>query len=194
MDANAARWNMSTQSDLDLVNRHRYGDAAAFDEVYERFGVMVFNLALRMTGDPDEAADLSQETFLKIHRYLAGFRGRSSLRTWVYRVTINCCRTRYRRQESWRRRRDTGQTERLEQLPDRQRSPEERAMARNVGDRVGAALARLPAVYREVVVLRDIEGLTYREIATVAGLRIGTVRSRLARGRDRLRALLEEGR
>ena len=81
----------------DLALRHRYGDAAAFEEVYLRFADMVFSLALRMSGDREEAADLSQETFLRVYRHLGRFRGRSSLKTWIYRITINCCRSKLRR-------------------------------------------------------------------------------------------------
>ena len=95
MDAATLRADMNPKADLDLAQRHRRGDQTAFEEIYDRFGGMVFNLALRLSGEPEEAADLSQEVFLKIHRHLAGFRGRSSLKTWIYRVAINCCRSRY---------------------------------------------------------------------------------------------------
>lgn len=191
MDAATVRGSMRPEADLDLAQRHRYGDETAFEEIYERFATMVFNVALRLTGDPEEAADLSQETFLKIHRHLSGFRGRSSLKTWVYRVTVNCCRSRYKRRSGWRSRLIHESEDKLEQLPDSRRSPEERALARGAVDRVAKALAEVPSVYREAVLLRDIEGLTYEEIAQVLGLRLGTVRSRIARGRDKLRDLLE---
>jgi len=179
-------------ADLNLVQRHRYGDETAFEEIYDRYGNMVFNLALRLSGEPEEAADLSQETFLKIHRHLNGFRGRSSLRTWVYRVAINCCRSRYRRRRAWRNRQLIDPEESLERLPDPRRGPEEQAIARSTRAQVEEALGRLPDIYREAVLLRDIEGLTYDEIAQVLGRRIGTVRSRIARGREHLRGLLED--
>lgn len=191
MDAVTLRASMDPTADLELAQRHGYGDESAFEEVYDRFNAMVFNLALRLCGEPEEAADLSQETFLKIHRHLASFRGRSSLKTWVYRVTINCCRSRYKKQRAWRDRLLPESEQRLERLPDARRDPEERAIARGSVDQVAQALARLPVVYREAVLLRDIEELTYQEIAQVLGLRLGTVRSRIARGRDRLRRLLE---
>lgn len=181
-------------ADRDLVARHRYGDESAFEEIYELYGGMVYNLALRLSGEPEEAADLTQEAFLKIHRHLRGFRGRSTLRTWIYRVAVNCCRSRYRRQQIWQSRIEPGAAERLDELPDRRRDPERRAIARSTGALVERALERLPPIYREAVLLRDIEGLTYEEIATVLGVRLGTVRSRIARGRVRLRNLLEENR
>lgn len=181
----------SGATDLELVERHRYGDRAAFEQIYSRHADMVFNLALRMTGDEEEAADVSQETFLRVHRYCGRFRGRSSLKTWIYRVTVNCCRSRFRRNQSWRTRILSGALETVEQVPDTRRGPEDRTLARDRGESVTDALRRLPEPFREAVVLRDLEGLTYEEIAGVLGVRIGTVRSRIARGRDRLRILLE---
>jgi RNA polymerase sigma-70 factor (ECF subfamily) len=178
-------------TDLELVERHRYGDRAAFEQIYRRHAEMVFNLALRMTGDPEEAADVSQETFLRVHRHCGRFRGQSSLKTWIYRVAVNCCRSRFRRNQTWRTRIVSGSLERIEQVADTRRGPEDRTLARDRGETVMQALLRLPEPFREAVVLRDLEGLTYEEIARVVGTRIGTVRSRIARGRDRLRALLE---
>jgi RNA polymerase sigma factor (sigma-70 family) len=108
-------------TDLELVELHRYGDPAAFEEIYRRHAEMVFNVALRMTGDVEEAADVSQEAFLSVHRYCARFRGRSSLKTWIYRVTVNGCRSRYRKNRSWKTRILSGSLEKVEQLPDTRR-------------------------------------------------------------------------
>lgn len=193
MDAPTARAaTKMPDADRDLLERHLRGDETAFEEIYDRYGEMVYNLALRLSGEPEEAADLTQEAFLKIHRHLNGFRGRSALRTWIYRVAINCCRSRYRRQRAWRSRLVLDDVDGMEALPDRRRSPEEHAIAQRTGELVEQALEALPRIYREAVYLRDLEGLTYEEIAQVLGLRLGTVRSRIARGRDRLRLLLEE--
>lgn len=180
-------------TDMDLVTRHRYGDEEAFAEVYAGHERMVYNLALRLLGDPEEAADLSQEAFLRIYRNLHRFRGRSSLRTWIYRVALNSCRSRLSRRRKRRVVWSDARPERVEGVPDTRRDPEERALATDVGQRVEVALAHLPAAYREAVVLRDLEGLSYREIAAITGRSVGTVRSRIARGRERLRQrLLEE--
>ena len=178
----------------DLALRHRYGDPAAFEEVYRRHADMVFSLALRMSGDREVAADLSQETFLRIYRHLGRFRGRSSLKTWIYRVTVNCCRSKLRRQG--RRRLERGieeSAQRLEDLADERAGPEQRALGHDLGRRLTEAMAELPIAFREAVVLRDVHGLSYAEIGEVLGVRVGTVRSRLARGRERLRRRLEEG-
>jgi RNA polymerase sigma-70 factor (ECF subfamily) len=179
--------------DGDLVMRHRYGDVAAFEKVHALHERMVYNLALRLLGDPEEAADLSQEAFLRVYRHLHRFRGRSSLRTWIYRVTLNCCRSRLERRKRGAMVWTEAAPGSVESVPDPRRGPEEKALASAAGDRVAAALSRLPSEFREAVVLRDLEGLSYREIATITGRRIGTIRSRIARGRERMRDLLLEG-
>lgn len=177
--------------DVELVERHRCGDARAFNEVYARFEEMVYNLAFRLSGNYEEAADLTQEIFLRVYWHLGSFGGRSSLKTWIYRIAVNHCRDRLSR---WRPLtqplgEDPGEGEVV--YADPARGPEELAMAADEGRRVAAGLARLAPAFREAVVLRDIEGLSYEEIADVLGVRIGTVRSRIARGRDHLRVLLE---
>lgn len=181
-------------AELDLVERHRAGDSSAFEEVYSQFAEMVWNLALRLAGDSDRAADLSQEIFLRIYRHLGGFHGRSALRTWVYRIALNHCRGRLGGGSRWSFRRlfEEGE-ETAEPLPDPGRDPEDLAVASDDGRRVAGALIQLPIEFREAVVLRDLEGLAYDEISAALGVPIGTVRSRIARGRERLRDLLEKG-
>lgn len=178
--------------DREVIERHRCGDAQAFDEIYQRFAEMVYNLAYRLAGSSEEAADLTQEVFLRVFRHLGSFRGGSTLKTWIFRITINHCRDRLSRwrpltqpiddevggEEGW-------------SLADPGRGPEELAVAADEGRRVADGLAHLPQPFREAVVLRDIEGLAYDEIAEILQVRVGTVRSRIARGRDQLRILLE---
>ena len=180
-----------SDDDAALVERHRHGDPAAFDEIFARYERMVFNLALRMSGDREAAADLSQEIFLRVYRHLGRFKGRSSLKTWVYRVALNCCRSRRSRKRLPVQSLPDAAAEVLEGLQDTTSSPERAALARDAGRQLVRALRQLPSPYREAVVLRDIEGLTYKEIAAVLKVRIGTVRSRIARGRDRLRQIVE---
>jgi RNA polymerase sigma-70 factor (ECF subfamily) len=178
--------------DVALVERHRCGDLQAFDEVYERFGEMIYNLALRLAANREEAADLTQEIFLRIYRHLGSFGGRSTLKTWVFRIAINHCRDRLSRHYPATQSIDdeaeegSGVT-----IADPGRGPEELAVAADEGRRVMEGLSRVPPVFREAVVLRDLEGLSYEEIAEVLGVRVGTVRSRIARGREQLRVLLE---
>ena len=178
-------------TELDLIERHRLGDPSAFEQIYAEHEKMVFNLALRMSGDREIAAELTQEVFLKVYRHLERFRGRSTLKTWVFRIAVNCCRSRFRR----RRLRfldpgpDTEET--LERTVDPRSDPERDALNADLGERLRAALARIPLTFREAVVLRDLQGFTYEEIADILRIRTGTVRSRIARGRERLRRALE---
>jgi RNA polymerase sigma-70 factor (ECF subfamily) len=181
---------LSSDPDLDLAQRHRYGDPTAFEEVYESHAAMVFNLCLRLCGDPIRAQDLSQDAFLRVFKGLGRFRGRSSLRTWVYRVTLNHCRSRLGRRRLAME--NLSRELQEERLTDPSRGPEEHLLARDSGETVQRALLTLPRAFREAVVLRDLEGLSYDEISAVLGVRLGTVRSRIARGRDRLRQALEE--
>ena len=176
-------------ADVDLADRHRHGDETAFDEVFARYSAMVYGLSLRMCSDPLRAQDLSQEVFLRIFRSLSRFRGRSSLRTWVYRVTLNHCRSRLGRKRLLTEPLDTPAVER--QVRDPGRGPEGLTLAADAGRLVARGLLRLPARFREAVVLRDLEGMSYREIADVLGIRLGTVRSRISRGREQLRVILE---
>ena len=181
--------------DLELAQRHSRGDVRAFDEVYSRYAVMVFNLALRLSGDPDEAADLTQEIFLRVYRHLDSFSGRSALKTWIFRVALNHCRERLSRFRPVTlpiaEAADDAGPAGAASIADPRRSPEEQAVAADLGRQVACALALLPAPFREAVVLRDLQGLSYEEIAAVLGVRVGTVRSRIARGREQLRGLLE---
>ncbi len=178
------------QPDLDLVDRYRSGDADAFAEIYRRYGGMTFNLAYRLSGDQEVAADLTQEIFLRVFRHLGSFRGGSSLKTWLYRVAVNHCRSRLGRRQPEPTLGEEGQ-EMAARIPDTHANPEEDALALDRRRRVGRALAEVPVVFREALVLCDLEGLAYQEIAAVLGVRVGTVRSRIARGREHLKRRLD---
>jgi RNA polymerase sigma-70 factor (ECF subfamily) len=182
---------------LERLKRH---DAAAFEQlVAERTGD-IYGLLFRLTGDAEEARDLSQETFLRAFQAIEKFRGDADLKTWLYRIAINQARNRWR---WWRRRRrdatvsldaSVGECEQTvaTHLKDANASdPEQEALARERQSQLREALQGLRNAYREAVVLRDIEGLTYEEIAATLQINIGTVKSRLARGRLELRRKLE---
>jgi RNA polymerase sigma-70 factor, ECF subfamily len=180
------------QADFDLVQQCRYGDAEAFEEIYHRYSEMIYNLAARMSGDRELAADLTQEIFLRAYRSLERFRGGASLKTWLYRVAVNHCRSRLGRRRWWFSPLAEEHGEEGLQLPDLREGPEEKAVQWDRRRHLSKALAALPATFREAVVLCDLQGLEYQEIAEVLGVRIGTVRSRIARGREKLRAHLDE--
>jgi len=156
---------------------------------------MVFQLGLHLLGDPQEALDLSQEVFLRVFRTLPHFRGQSSLKTWIYRIVINQAANRRR----WWRRRHKSQQIALEEhtaahgeLAETRRlaDPDQVLEGREVARRVWAALDTLPFEQRAVIILREIDGLSYDEIAESLGVAVGTVKSRLARARRGLRTAL----
>jgi RNA polymerase sigma-70 factor (ECF subfamily) len=188
------------QIEAQFIDRLKRGDAAAFEIlVHERSGE-IYGLLYRLTENSEEARDLTQETFLRAFQSIAHFRGESDLRTWMYRIAINQARNRWR---WWRRRRRdvtvsidapqaNGQNSLLATLKsDNGGNPEKEALAHERERALHKALSSLKRVYREAVVLRDIEGFAYEEIAVTLEISVGTVKSRLARGRQELRRKLE---
>ncbi len=188
-----------TSPDRELVASCRTGDPLAFARLVELHEGMVFNLSARLLGDPEEARDIAQEVFLQVYRVLDRFEGRSSLKTWIYRIAVNQC---HNRRRFWhRRRRDR------EQAFDEGLStggvvaagpnPYEEAQRRERALRVQEALLQLSFEHRTVLVLREVEGLTCEEVGVALGVPEGTVKSRLSRAREamrlRLRGLVEEG-
>ena len=183
-----------------FIGRLKRSDPAAFETlVHERSGE-IYGLLYRLTENPEEARDLTQETFLRAFQSIGQFRGESDLRTWIYRIAINQARNRWR---WWRRRhRDStvsidaadaaGNSALMAQLRSGNSSnPEHGALAHERERALRKALSGLRRVYREAVVLRDIEGFAYEEIAVALDISVGTVKSRLARGRQELRRKLE---
>jgi len=178
------------------VARFLAGDTTGFDLIVKRYSGMVFGLAARLLG-PEEAEDIVQETFLRAYRALERFRGEASLKTWLYTIALNRVKARQgtlaRVRSLFATARPKEDADALESLLDTAvdpaASPEAEAAAREERRRLRAAIRRLPREFRHAVVLRDLEGLAYDEIARVLSVPIGTVRSRIARGRA---ALLSE--
>ncbi len=181
---------MRHTADLELVHRHVAGDSTAFEEIFAEYQGMIYNLALRYVGDPTRAEDLAQEALLKISGNLHSFRGRSSLKTWIYQVATNCYRSKLRRKRPQTRSLD--REDAPMEVVDERLGPESRTYGSELGRELSSALGQLPLVFREAVILRDVEGLSYEEIASVSGCRLGTVRSRIARGREQLRQILQQ--
>ena len=189
-------WSDSTASaDWALVQQCADGDDQACTRLVTDHQRMVFQLALHLLGDPQEAQDLTQEVFLKVFRTLPQFRGQSTLRTWIYRIVVNQASN---RQRWWRRRKKSQQVALDEHAAMHGELPEVRNFAmpdrvlqqREVAGRVWQALDALPFDQRAVIVLREIDGLSYEEIATSLNVAVGTVKSRLARARESLRLAL----
>jgi RNA polymerase sigma-70 factor (ECF subfamily) len=199
-DRSTAEYPFLEKAEDQFLERLKRHDAAAFEQlVAERTGD-IYGLLFRLTSDAEEARDLTQETFLRAFQAIQKFRGDADLKTWLYRIAINQARNRWR---WWRRRRrdatvslDAAVGEREQtvatRLEDTNASdPEQETLAREREQQLRQALQGLRGAYREAVVLRDIEGLTYEEIAATLQINIGTVKSRLARGRLELRRKLE---
>jgi len=182
-----------------FIERLRRGEAAAFEKLVAERSGEIYGMLYRLTENAEEARDLTQETFLRAFQSIATFRGDADLRTWIYRIAINQARNRWR---WWRRRRReatvsldsaNGQGEQPLQttLRTSDSSPEQQALARERETALRSALRTLSRPYREAVVLRDIEGFSYEEIAVALEVNVGTVKSRLSRGREELRRKLE---
>ena len=171
-----------------FLDRLRAGEAAAFEELVTMYQHRVFGVALRMLGSAAEAQDAAQEAFLRAHRGLAGFRGDAKLSTWLYAITSRLCLNRL---ASGERRLVRHGEETLLRLADEGRQPDAALERSELEAALHRAIAELPEERRIVVVLRDLEGLSYEEIAKVLDLELGTVRSRLHRARADLKDKLE---
>ncbi|HLA12582.1 MAG TPA: sigma-70 family RNA polymerase sigma factor [Pyrinomonadaceae bacterium] len=188
-----------TASEEQFIERLKQGEAAAFSILVAERSPEIYGLLFRLTENSEEARDLTQETFLRAFQSIGSFRGEADLRTWIYRIAINQARNRWR----WWRRRKREATVSLDSTEDRDklplsaslaetsRTPEQETLAHERQKVLRDALRTLGRAYREAVILRDIEGFTYEEIATTLGISVGTVKSRLARGRQELRRRLE---
>jgi RNA polymerase sigma-70 factor (ECF subfamily) len=189
------------QVEAQFIERLKRGDALAFEKLVQERSGEIFGLLYRLTENGEEARDLTQETFLRAFQSIGHFRGDSDLRTWIYRIAINQARNRWR---WWRRRRREltvsidapevggGRLGLVATLKSpTAKDPEQDAILNERERALKKALSGLRRVYREAVVLRDIEGFAYEEIAATLEISIGTVKSRLARGRQELRRKLE---
>jgi RNA polymerase sigma-70 factor (ECF subfamily) len=187
------------RSEIEFIERLKRGEAAAFEQLVAERSGEIYGLLFRLTENSEEASDLTQETFLRAFQNIGRFRGEADLKTWIYRIAINQARNRWR---WWRRRRrdatvsldatqvQSGQTM-LASLVAREKNPEQQTLAHERELALRAALQKVGRAYRETLILRDIEGFTYEEIAVTLGINVGTVKSRLARGRMELRRKLE---
>lgn len=197
--ATAAPDESRAKAELQFIERLKQGEAEAFNTLISERSGEVYGLLYRLTENSEEARDLTQETFLKAFQNISHFRGEADLRTWIYRIAINQARNRWR---WWRRRRrdvtislDGSEGEGARALAmlgtESSRTPEQHTLRRERERALQTALRGLGSSYREAVILRDIEGFTYEEIAETLDISIGTVKSRLARGRQELRRKLE---
>jgi RNA polymerase sigma-70 factor (ECF subfamily) len=170
-----------------------------FEEAVREHSGLVFSLACRLLGDRDAAEEVTQEVFLRAFRSWDRFRGDCAERTWFTRITVNTARNwkarwarRFRSRHQPLERGEGEGPSPLDRLPDGGADPERMARSREIQERVQKGLKTLPEEFREAVVLRDMEGMSYQEIAEALEITPGTVRSRIARGRAALREMLED--
>ena len=187
-------------AEAEFIERLKTGDATAFDTLVTRYTGDIYGLLFRITEDAEEAGDLTQETFLSVFKAIKKFRGDADLKTWLFRIAINQSRNRFR---WWKRRRrektvsldapiGESETPFHETMAGNFANPEEKILRREREKFLSEALRDLPENFREAVVLCDIKGLSYEEIASVLEINIGTVKSRIARGREELRKKLKD--
>jgi len=196
--AGAVGWSEVSGAEAILIQRCAAGDEMAFAELVSQHQRMVVQLAMNLLGDREEALDLAQDVFIRVFRTIARFRGQSAIRTWIYRIAVNQARNRHR---FWRRRHRADQVSldaHVAQHGDFESSAEsgpDRVLAqKELAARLNHALLALPFDQRTAIVLREIDGMSYDEIAFSLGVAVGTVKSRLTRARQTLRLELREAR
>ncbi len=189
----------SAQKDIILIHAFMEGDSRAFDKLVLRHKDRVFNLCYGFLNDYQEANDIAQEVFIKVFKSIKKFRQESSFSTWLYRITLNTCKNRVKSLEyrftKWRKSIDNPSAQEEDgatmEIKNGSMSPSERLEQKEQSSIVRGAINSLANGKKTMILLRDIEGLSYEEIANITGLNIGTVRSKLSRARNDLRARLE---
>lgn len=186
--------------DNELIDKFLAGDKSSFDALVSKYQGLVFNLCLKMLGNYEEALDVAQDIFLKVYESLKFFQGKAKFSTYLYRITINFCRNRLRALNRYRKKAvfsiddpvetEDGLIER--EFADKNPTPRESWEEKERQKAVLLALNSLSPEYKEVIILKEIEGLKYEEIASILNISVGTVKSRLSRARDILKNVLKD--
>ena len=188
---------MTREEELRVVERVRSGDADAFEALVLEHQKKVYNLALRMVGSEEDAKDMAQEAFIRAYSSLDSFRGDSKFSVWLYRLTSNVCidflRSRGRKQTVSLTVEDEDEDPAELEIPDERFSPEKALEKRELRESVSRGLETLSPEYRQILLLREISGMSYEEIGKALDLEEGTVKSRIFRARKELCAFLSEG-
>lgn len=187
---------MELSEELEIINAAKRGDKVAFEKLLIDNQKKVYNIALRMVGNPEDALDMSQEAFLKAYMSISGFRGESRFSVWLYRLTTNVCLD-FLRRESKRSHASLTYPEdedREFEIPDHRFSPQSEVERSELHEALKRGLDQLPDDFRAILVLREIGGLSYCEIGETLSLEEGTVKSRIFRARKKLCLILETDR
>ncbi|MBS0662815.1 MAG: sigma-70 family RNA polymerase sigma factor [Verrucomicrobia bacterium] len=184
-----------------LVDRFKNGDQAAFNEMVSRYWDRIYAMVNQLLRNPEDAEEVTQDAFIRAHRGLANFRGDSAFSTWLYQIATNLARNRY--WYWWRRKRDKSvsfdapvsadnPTTLGDMIAAEVETPDDITVTSEFVNRIGQGMEKLSAKHREILTLRNIKNLSYEEIAEILGISVGTVKSRIARARESLRAKLGE--
>jgi RNA polymerase sigma-70 factor (ECF subfamily) len=190
----------SILEDRELVERFKQGDQSAFGRLVEKHSTKAYQIAYGVVANREDAEEVTQGVFVRIHRALAKFRGDAEFTTWMYRIAMNLARNKYR----WNKSRGSQRNISIDaplpgaddddarhiDLPETEPTPDEQLQVDELESRALEELYKLPELYREALVLRNIKELSYEEISTLLGCKLGTVKSRIARARDELRKRL----
>ncbi|HEY0966417.1 MAG TPA: sigma-70 family RNA polymerase sigma factor [Opitutaceae bacterium] len=182
-----------------LVDRFKQGDQSAFDEMVRRYWDRIYAMVHQLLRNQQDAEEVTQDAFIRAHRGLSNFRGESAFSTWLYQIATNLARNRY--WYWWRRKRDKSvsfdqpvgddnSTPLSEMIAAELETPEDATVTQELVDRIAVGMEKLGAKHREILILRNVKNLSYEEIAVILGLSVGTVKSRIARAREALRARL----
>ncbi len=184
---------IAMHADAALIQRAQANDRAAFNEIVLRYKSKVYNFISRMTASPNDAEDLTQETFIRAYTSIRSFQSRASLNTWLFRIATNLCIDHSRKSNARAKtislsiENEEDDSESQRDIPDASFDPQRLLMNKELGGRLEIALRELPEKLRTVVLLYDIEGLPYDEISAIVGCPLGTVKSRLFNARAALR-------
>nr|PZN40989.1 MAG: RNA polymerase subunit sigma-24 [Bacillota bacterium] len=186
---------MSPSEEAKLVERARQGDVDAFEALIVQYERKVYNLAYRLTGNPEDASDLAQEAFVRVYQSLGDFRGDSSFATWLYRIVANACRDELRRRQRQRTVSlevtvENEDGEMVRQYADEGEGPDQALERVELQRLVRETLATLDEDHRQILILRDFQDLSYQDIAELLNLSLGTVKSRINRARNALKEKL----
>ena len=187
---------MSSENTDILIKSALNGDMSAFEELIIQYEKKVYNVALRVLKNPDDAMDISQEVFIKIYKNLDKFDGKASFSTWLYRITTNTCIDELRKRKGKETYSIDNDIENEEgsykrEFVDNSPTPEEQTIIKESGNEIIKAMENLSDEHRTIITLRDIEGLSYNEIADITGVSIGTVKSRISRARLSLKNIIK---
>ena len=192
--------NETETDDRTLVARAQKGDENAFAELVRKYSGRAYQIAYGVLGNRQDAEEIAEDTFIKIHRALPDFRGEAAFTTWMYRIAMNLARNKYQWNKSRATKRHVSIDAPLEgseedddrrlDLPDTDLPPDQKAAYNELDKDLNTQLEQLPETYREALVMRNIQGLSYEEIADLLKCKLGTVKSRIARARDELKKRL----